>query len=70
VNAPAHYTQGAVECIDAIKAAMSAEEFRGYLRGNAMKYLWRYVHKGGAESLAKADWYLARLRTEVSENSA
>ena len=30
VNSPAHYNQGEIECIDAIKAALSEEEFRGH----------------------------------------
>ena len=61
VNAPPHYRQGDIECIDAIRAALTPEEFRGYCKGNALKYVWRERHKGGAESLAKAQWYLARL---------
>lgn len=65
VNSPPHYTAGDIECIDAIKASMSKEEYLGYLKGNCIKYLWRYKHKGGAESLAKADWYLQRLRGEM-----
>lgn len=44
---------------------MSREAFEGYLKGNAMKYLWRYRLKGKAqEDLQKADWYLKRLLTE------
>ena len=66
VNHPAHYTQGAVECIEAIKASMTASEFRGYLKGNAMKYLWRYQFKGGVEDLKKASWYLNRLIKEIA----
>jgi hypothetical protein len=61
VNSPPHYTQGTVECIDAIMAALTEEEFRGYCKGNAMKYIWRERHKGGKESLAKAMWYLRCL---------
>lgn len=64
VNNPAHYNSGDIECIDAIKAAMSMNEFFGYLRGNTMKYLWRYRHKGGLEDLRKAEWYLRRLTHE------
>ena len=64
VNHPAHYTQGGIECIDAIKAALTEEEFRGYCKGNALKYVWRERHKGGVESLAKATWYLDRLSNE------
>ena len=67
VNQPSHYNQGGIECIDAIKASMSAEEFAGYLKGNAMKYLWRYKDKGNpAQDLAKCAWYLRRLQDEVA----
>jgi hypothetical protein len=61
VNKPNHYRQGAVECIDAIQSALTPEEFRGYCKGNALKYVWRERHKGGEESLRKAQWYLDRL---------
>ena len=61
VNAPPHYRQGDIECIDAIRAMLTPEEFRGYVKGNVVKYCWRERHKGGDESLAKADWYLGRL---------
>jgi len=64
VNNPPHYTAGAIECIDAIRAALTPEEFRGFCKGNALKYVWRERLKGGAESLAKAGWYLNRLREE------
>ena len=65
VNHPSHYTQSGIECIEAIKASMSKEAFEGYLKGNAIKYLWRYRLKGKAqEDLQKADWYLKRLLTE------
>ncbi len=65
VNHPSHYTQGAVECIDALKASMTQEEFLGYLKGCQMKYIWRYRMKGGVEDLRKARWYLDRLIAEV-----
>ena len=62
VNNPTHYNTGAVECIDAIQAALSAEEFQGYCRGNTMKYLWRCMYKGKSrQDLEKAKWYLDRL---------
>ena len=61
VNSPDHYTQGGIECIDAIQAALSPEEFRGYLRGNILKYNWRCRHKGGVEDARKAMWYLTKL---------
>ena len=66
VNSPAHYRQGGIECIEAIKASMSEEGFRDYLKGNVMKYIWRYKHKGKAiEDIEKALWYLNRLKDEL-----
>ena len=62
VNSPSHYKTGKIECIEAMEAMLSKEEFIGYLRGNAFKYQWRFLHKGKAkEDLAKAKWYLDRL---------
>ncbi len=61
VERPSHYTQAAIECIDAIEAALTPEEFRGYCKGNALKYVWREKRKGGDEDARKALWYLRRL---------
>ena len=61
VERPIHYAAGSIECIDAIEAQLSSQEFRGYLKGNIIKYLWREKHKGGIESLKKAKWYLTKL---------
>lgn len=61
---PLHYRSGDIECIEAIKAPMTQDEFLGYLRGNCIKYLWRYRQKNGAEDLRKAQWYLNRLINE------
>lgn len=69
VNNPPHYKQGDIECIDAIRAALTAEEFRGYCKGNALKYIWRELHKGGDESLAKAAWYLDKTKPAIDTGS-
>ena len=61
VNHPSHYTDGSIECIDAIQAQLTPEEFRGYLKGNIAKYIWREKHKGGTQSIEKGAWYLNRL---------
>ena len=61
VNHPPHYVAGSIECIDAIQAALTPEEYRGFLKGNVLKYTWRERLKGGVESLSKAAWYLAKL---------
>lgn len=63
VNCPSHYTNtdGGIECIEAIEASMTQEEFKGFLKGNVQKYVWRYAQKNGAQDLKKAKWYLERL---------
>lgn len=62
VNHPPHYTQGGVECIDAIEASMSPEEFAGFLKGQVVKYMWRFEKKWNpVEDLKKASFYLERL---------
>lgn len=67
VNSPEHYKTGEIECIAAIEAAMSEEEFAGYLRGSVIKYLWRYDKKHrddlalARRDLEKAQWFLHRL---------
>jgi len=64
VNSPSHYTagDGSIECIDAIEASMTVEAFRGYCKGAALKYLWRYERKSKSlEDLKKAQWYQNRL---------
>ncbi len=67
VNNPTHYG-GEIECIEFIKAQMSYEEFKGYLRGNSLKYMWRYNRKNGMEDLQKAEWYLKRLQKEIQDH--
>lgn len=61
VNSPSHYNHGEIECIDAIAAALTLGELKGFVRGNVIKYLWRMEHKGGLEDLKKARWYLDYL---------
>jgi hypothetical protein len=61
VNNPPHYNQSEIECIDAIRAALTPEEFRGYIKGNVIKYMWREQKKNKDEDLGKAGWYLSKL---------
>lgn len=61
INNPAHYKQGDIECIDAIRSALTPEEFRGYCKGNIIKYIWREKHKGQDESVQKAMWYANKI---------
>jgi len=69
VNHPSHYTDGGIETIDAIEAQLSEEEYEGYLRGNCVKYLWRWKNKGGVTDLKKCRWYLDKL-IQIRENTS
>ena len=62
INHPQHYTNGKVECIDAIESA-TAElvGIEAVCVGNVIKYVWRFKMKNGTEDLMKAKWYLERL---------
>lgn len=63
VDHPRHYDKNGVECIDWIRMCLTPEEFRGYLKGNSLKYLWRNEHKGDpVQDLGKAGWYVDKLR--------
>ena len=57
-----HSNKHDVECILAIEASMSDEQFKGYLKGNTLKYLWRCDYKGKEEQdLKKGMWYYEKL---------
>lgn len=65
VNHPKHYTQGGIECIDALAAAtVELKGIEAVCTANAIKYLWRWKQKNGVEDLEKARWYIARLIKE------
>jgi hypothetical protein len=65
VKRPAHYNQGDIECIDAIRAQLSDEEWRGYLRGQVAKYNWRLGHKDDpVQDARKLNWYATWLTGE------
>lgn len=64
VNHPSHYTQGGIECIDAIRAALGSytDPVDAWLVGQVIKYLWRAPLKGKYdEDIRKAQFYLNRL---------
>lgn len=61
VHHPAHYNKGGIECIDALRACLTEEEFIGFCKGNALKYLWRCGNKDApVQELKKAEWYIKR----------
>jgi hypothetical protein len=68
VNHPTHYTQGKVECIDALESAViGLTGFEAVCTANAIKYLWRWKHKNGVEDLKKATFYINKLISIVNE---
>ena len=69
VNHPQHYTQGGIECIDALKAATVGKRgIEAVCVANVIKYLWRYEEKNGIEDVRKAKWYIERLLKELEES--
>lgn len=66
IDHPPHYTQGKVECIEAILSA-TGDGGQHFLQGNIIKYIWRYKHRHGIQDLKKAQWYLNAL-IECVEN--
>jgi len=69
VNHPTHYTAGGIECIDALAAATAGlEGIEAVDTANAIKYLWRWKHKNGAEDLKKAQWYINHLIKQLEES--
>lgn len=66
VNHPSHYTQGKVECIDAMEQTLGTEVVKGFCLGNCFKYLWRHEDKNGQEDVSKAVWYFNRFKQIVN----
>ena len=63
---PEHYKSGGIETIEYQKAKMSKEEFYGYLKGNALKYISREGLKSEKlidkiNDCKKAIWYLEQM---------
>jgi len=64
VNSPAHYTVGGIETIDYIQAKLTPDEFRGYLKGNVIKYTSRAQYKEyPEEDIDKMVWYALKLQS-------
>tara|TARA_R100001460_G_scaffold23022_1_gene46665 strand:- start:1124 stop:1348 length:225 start_codon:yes stop_codon:yes gene_type:complete len=62
VDKPQHYNQGSIECLDAIESMLTAEEFKGYCKGNIIKYVWRENYKDqNIQDLKKSNFFLNRL---------
>lgn len=83
VNHPGHYTQGNIECMDAMREMMGSSyclqpsanggkpknlpHITFYWWGCIFKYIWRWPRKNGVEDLRKARFYLDLLIDKVGE---
>ena len=60
VNKPKHYClfDDGTEAINIIKASLTSEEFKGYLKGNFLKYRLRAGEKDDLkQDIDKSNWY-------------
>ncbi len=64
-----HYKNMGVQPWKAMESWMTPEQFAGFLRGNAIKYLARCDAKGGLDDIKKARHYIDKL-VEVRGNDA
>lgn len=69
VSHPAHYTSGKIEVIKIMEDQLTSEEYRGYIKGQVIKYITRERYKNGLEDLKKARWYLDRLIKKMENES-
>lgn len=68
VNHPNHYTNGSIECIDAMVESQGLEAVESFCLCNAFKYIWRHKLKNGVEDIRKAKWYLDKF-LELFDNA-
>lgn len=71
---PKHYARGAggatFDVIEALYQVLPWEQFKGYMKGNIIKYTVRYDDKNGTEDVEKAAEYNRRLMAyEVREGA-
>lgn len=62
VTHPSHYTQGSIQCIEAMESAFGEEAVATWCKLNAFKYIWREAHKNAMEDIDKAIWYLNKYK--------
>lgn len=62
VTNPPHYTQGKIQCLDAMESAFGKEQVAIWCKLNAFKYIWREEHKNGMEDIDKAIFYLNKFK--------
>ena len=71
INHPQHYEINGMECIDVLLATQGKEAVKSFCICNAIKYLYRWKNKNGAEDIKKANWYINKfleLEKELEED--
>jgi len=62
ITKPKHYTQGSVECLDAIDSMLEESSGIDFYRTQIVKYMWRLRDKGSPlKDAKKAQFYLGQL---------
>ena len=71
VNHPIHYGGDTeYECIKVLKAWMTKDEFIGFCKGNALKYLCRSGKKDEIlQEYNKAKWYIEKMIERMKYNN-
>lgn len=71
VNHPIHYGGDTeYECIKVLKAWMTKDEFIGFCKGNALKYLCRSGKKDEIlQEYNKAKWYIEKMIERIKVNN-
>lgn len=67
-TSPAHYKQGGLEVITILRKKLSKEEFKGFCKGNVLKYVLRADYKNGVEDYKKAMQYLKWIIEEADKH--
>jgi pyruvate-formate lyase-activating enzyme len=66
---PDHYNHGKFEVIDILKDQLTQEEFKGWLRGNVLKYVMRAPYKEEEfQDYKKAEFYISTLMKSTKED--
>jgi hypothetical protein len=60
-----HYKDMPIQPWALMEAVLTPEEFKGYLKGNVIKYSMRAGHKENSDDAGKAKHYMQKLK-EVS----
>ena len=58
---PNHYKNGKREAIKVMQDVLTEEEYKGFLKGLIIKYIYRADQKNGLEDYRKAQWYMNEL---------